>query len=109
MKFHYNDNKYLDREHLEFFIERFWRVIIQSHLKVEKGQEFYVHFRLLSKDIFFLSKLMILTNDDQSLDTLKREILCGPLGTILNIYESIDMYPTDPNKTQCYFHYKLKS
>ena len=111
MKFHYNDNKYLDREHLDSFIERFFRVIILDFLKVEKGQEVYVYFRLVSKDFTFLSRLMLITNDPKSLYNLKDEVLYGPLGILLDIYEPVDMFPDSMptyNGTQCYFHYKLK-
>lgn len=91
-----NDNT-LDRESLEFFIERYWRDTI---LPLKVG-EIYVRFSLEGEEVRddpfkYRSDIMIIKNDEQSKELLTSKILCGPVGSLLNIHESIYF-------KECYF------
>lgn len=89
---------YLDIEELDSFIDRFINNIISP---LGPTQEIYVSLVIIHEGDIFLSRLMKVKNNIQSLDLLKRSLLNGPVGSYLRIHETMDL-------TKCYINYNIQ-
>lgn len=90
---------HLDKEYLEIFLDRFWRTVV-SELDEESGAVFLI-FHLSVRDFTYVSKLLVITNTSESKDYLYKHILGGPIGSYLNMNESIYI----GKKGECYIQY----
>lgn len=87
----------IDREVLELFMHRFWRDNIWTLKRGELYVKFTIEGTVVKNEPFkYHTGWLIISNNDRSKDLLWDRILCGPIGTALNMHESMYI-------KECYF------
>lgn len=91
----------LDKEYLELFLDNFWSEVVSP---LEDGNYVHLIFLVDNGRFFHQSKVLSITNNSESKDYFYKQILGGPVGSHLNIHESI-LLPRE--WSDCYIWYQF--